>query len=164
MTDESQLWFNRSIYVDRIAQRLSTSTRAQHVALCGEYGSGKSSVTRLVEKKLKSESLISGSKAQLMPKFQMQNQTWLTININSWSVEPDAIGSHILRQILNELSQYIDISAFSPLPENYRNALKAKGGWLNFLYVFFVKISQYIYHHLQYFYALFISYICISHF
>lgn len=143
ITDESQLWFDRKVYVERIAERLKNAGKAQHVALCGGYGSGKSSVTHLVEKRLKLPPANQHENSERKNESASNAQnTWFTININSWGIEPEAIGSHILRQILNELSQYIDASAFSPLPENYRNALKAKGGWVNVLNEFIGKSSQ----------------------
>ncbi|UAA39333.1 ATP-binding protein [Paraneptunicella aestuarii] len=113
LTDEHLLMFNRDIYVERITSRYQASIKAQHLALCGDYGMGKSTVANLVCKRLE------------------KCGNWVTVKIDSWGRNPDSIGSHILNHILEKLSELFDTSALQPLPENYRNALQAKGDWFS---------------------------------
>ena len=115
LEDERNLLFNREIYVERITKRFQQADTSQHLALCGEYGMGKSTVLKLVCRKLE----------------QDPEQNWLTVNISTWGRHCDSLGSYILEHMLNGASEYVDISALKPLPEKYRLALNAKGGWFS---------------------------------
>ena len=113
VSDSSYLMFNRTLYVERILNRLKINEASNQIALCGEYGSGKTSILNIVCNKLESES-------------------WLTLKIDSWGRDSKTLGKQILNMMLNKANEHFDISALQPLPSNYQNALKLKGGWFNF--------------------------------
>lgn len=112
VSDSSLLMFNRDLYVKRIFTRLKSNDVSNQIALCGEYGSGKTSILNVVCNKLEAES-------------------WLTLRIDSWGRDSNTLGKQILNMMLTKANEKFDISALQPLPSNYQNAFKAKGGWFN---------------------------------
>lgn len=107
------LLFNRDIYVSRMAQRL-TKEKSHHIALCGEYGSGKTSLLNILEQHL-------------------DTSHWITARIDNWGRSIDTVGSQVLGIILNKLTEKFDTCALKPLPKNYQQALKASGKWYSVL-------------------------------
>jgi hypothetical protein len=112
VSDSNLLMFNRELYVERIYTRLKSNDVSNQIALCGEYGSGKTSILNIVCSRLETES-------------------WLTLRIDNWGRDSNTLGKQILNMMLTKASEKFDISALQPLPSNYQNALKAKGGLFN---------------------------------
>ncbi len=113
IVDQEALIFDRAVYVNRIFKVLTQNTEsAKRIALCGEYGSGKSSITRMVEKCLKSH-----------------EQRWMVVYIDAWGRQQDTLDQHILERIIEELAKHADMFAFKGLPKEYHQALKTATSW-----------------------------------
>lgn len=102
---------NLTAYAKRITTLLEKSKKSHQVAIRGEFGSGKSSLCKLIEEQLTTQ----GKKAYIFS------------YIDGWGRDHDSHAGQILEIIVEELSQYVDSSALSSIPENYINALNNSG-------------------------------------
>ncbi|GAA6183775.1 hypothetical protein NBRC116595_10230 [Aliiglaciecola sp. NS0011-25] len=92
--------------------------RNQHIALCGAFGTGKSSVISAV---------------LLEKKKNANNYKLIRCNIDLWGVDTDSIVAFVLDAITLTLSKYMDVSGFRQLPSHYLEALKASNSSWSFL-------------------------------
>lgn len=128
------------VYVDRLTERLRNGgdeyeeDQAQHMALCGPYGCGKSSIVAAVAnelKKAKQVNLQSSDKEKLRVK-QQNKINWIHSDISTWGAASGSVAHVVLSHIIDDISQYIDMCAFRALPKHYTEALKSGGGLFQF--------------------------------
>ncbi|WP_405602736.1 MULTISPECIES: P-loop NTPase fold protein [unclassified Pseudoalteromonas] len=121
-----QLEPDLQVYAKRITERLRTGgdkegyekRGAQHIALCGPFGCGKSSIVDSIANELTTP-----------PK---QNGVWIHSDISTWGAASGSVAHVILSNIIDDISQYIDMCAFRALPKHYTEALKSGGSVFQF--------------------------------
>ncbi|MBA6256418.1 MULTISPECIES: P-loop NTPase fold protein [unclassified Colwellia] len=106
-----ELLFNRDLYVDRILSRLKEPNSSAQIALCGEYGAGKTTILDNLQ-------------------IELEKENWLIVRIDSWGVSSSSIGQYILQSIITKLSASFDVSSFQSLPLDYQLAMKSSNNWL----------------------------------
>ena len=112
------------IYTNRITERLRNGgddceeDLAQHIALCGPYGCGKSSIV---------ESIVND-----LAKNYQKESTWIHSDISTWGAASGSVAHVILSHIIDDISQHIDMCAFRALPKHYTEALKSGGSFFQF--------------------------------
>ncbi|WP_024609114.1 P-loop NTPase fold protein [Pseudoalteromonas sp. TAB23] len=112
------------VYVKRITERLQNGgdkyekNLAQHIALCGPYGCGKSSIV---------ESIVND-----LAKNSAKDSTWIHSDISTWGAASGSVAHVVLSNIIDDISQYIDMCAFRALPKHYTEALKSGGSVFQF--------------------------------
>ncbi|GAA77613.1 P-loop NTPase fold protein [Pseudoalteromonas sp. BSi20495] len=112
------------VYATRITERLKNGggkyekDLAQHIALCGPYGCGKSSIV---------ESIVND-----LAKNSEKESIWIHSDISTWGAASGNVAHVILSNIIDDISQYIDICAFRALPKHYTEALKSGGSMFQF--------------------------------
>lgn len=129
------------VYAKRITERLRNGgddyeeDLAQHIALCGRYGCGKSSIVSAIAselKKPKQVKLESSDKEKLTVK-QQNKINWIHSDISTWGAASGSVGHVVLSNIIDDISQYIDMCAFRALPKHYTEALKSGGSAFQFV-------------------------------
>ena len=112
------------VYATRISERLQNGggkyekDLAQHIALCGPYGCGKSSIV---------ESIVND-----LAKNSEKEGTWIHSDISTWGAASGSVAHVVLSHIIDDISQYIDMCAFRALPKHYTEALKSGGSVFQF--------------------------------
>lgn len=128
------------VYAKRITERLRNGgddyeeNLAQHIALCGPYGCGKSSIVAALAselKKPKQVKLESSDKEKLTVK-QQNKVNWIHSDISTWGAASGSVAHVILSHVIDDISQYIDMCAFRTLPKHYTEALKSGGSIFQF--------------------------------
>lgn len=128
------------VYAKRITERLRNGgddyeeNLAQHIALCGAYGCGKSSIVAAIAselKKPKQVKLESSDKEKLTVK-QQNKINWIHSDISTWGAASGSVAHVILSHVIDDISQYIDMCAFRTLPKHYTEALKSGGSIFQF--------------------------------
>jgi hypothetical protein len=122
---KSDLEPDLQVYADRIYNRLfkggdeyQQQPLAQHIALCGSFGCGKSSIVNAVANDLEAVSKKSG--------------VWIHSDISTWGAASGSVGHIVLSNIIDDISQHIDMCAFRALPRHYTEALKSGGSVFQF--------------------------------
>ncbi|MBA6407757.1 hypothetical protein H4J63_00045 [Pseudoalteromonas sp. 5Ae-yellow] len=117
---KSDLEPDLQVYADRIYNRLfkggdeyQQQPLAQHIALCGSFGCGKSSIVNAVANDLEAVS--------------KKNGVWIHSDISTWGAASGSVGHIVLSNIIDDISQHIDMCAFRALPRHYTEALKSGG-------------------------------------
>ncbi|MFU2510292.1 P-loop NTPase fold protein [Pseudoalteromonas sp. ASV78] len=121
-----QLEPDLQVYAKRITERLRTGgdkeayekRGAQHIALCGSFGCGKSSIVESIANDLANS-----------PK---QDGIWIHSDISTWGAASGSVAHVILSNIIDDISQHIDMCAFRALPKHYTEALKSGGSVFQF--------------------------------
>ena len=112
------------VYAKRITERLRNGgddyeeNLAQHIALCGPYGCGKSSIV---------ESIVND-----LAKNSEKENIWIHSDISTWGAASGSVAHVVLSHIIDDISQYIDMCAFRALPKHYTEALKSGGSVFQF--------------------------------
>ena len=112
------------VYAKRVTERLQNGgdkyekNLAQHIALCGPYGCGKSSIV---------ESIVND-----LAKNSEKESIWIHSDISTWGAASGNVAHVILSNIIDDISQYIDMCAFRALPKHYTEALKSGGSVFQF--------------------------------
>ena len=112
------------IYAKRTTERLKKGgdkyerDLAQHIALCGPYGCGKSSII---------ESIVND-----LAKNSQKESTWIHSDISTWGAASGSVAHVVLSNIIDDISQHIDMCAFRALPKHYTEALKSGGSVFQF--------------------------------
>lgn len=135
-----QLEPDLQVYAKRITERLRNGgddyeeDLAQHIALCGPYGCGKSSIVAAIAnelKKPKQVKLESPDKEKL--KVKQQNKiNWIHSDISTWGAASGSVAHVVLSNIIDDICQYIDMCAFRALPKHYTEAMKSGGSIFQF--------------------------------
>ncbi|WP_288988325.1 P-loop NTPase fold protein [uncultured Pseudoalteromonas sp.] len=122
---KSDLEPDLQVYADRIYNRLlkggdeyQDQPLAQHIALCGSFGCGKSSIINAITNDLKAVSKKSG--------------VWIHSDISTWGAASGSVAHVVLSNIIDDISQHIDMCAFRALPKHYTEALKSGGSVFQF--------------------------------
>lgn len=135
-----QLEPDLQVYAKRITERLRNGGDkyeediAQHIALCGPFGCGKSSIVAAIAnelKKPKQVKLESSDKEKLTVK-QQNKINWIHSDISTWGAASGSVAHVVLSNIIDDISQYIDMCAFRALPKHYTEAMKSGGGIFQF--------------------------------
>lgn len=122
ITSINDLEADYQVYAKRIYQRLihggvkGQSTLPQHIALCGPFGCGKSSIIACIVNELKQND-VTDTKAN-----------WLHCDISTWGTEPNNLAQVVLAHIIDTIAEKLDMCAFRSLPSHYVEALKGGGG------------------------------------
>ena len=114
------------IYATRITERLRAGgdkegyekKGAQHIALCGPFGCGKSSIVDSI--------------ASELAKSPKQDGVWIHSDISTWGAASGSVAHVVLSHIIDDISQHIDMCAFRALPKHYTEALKSGGSFFQF--------------------------------
>jgi len=107
-TTSDKDYFGAHVYANRIIGHLHEGkTRA--IGLSGEYGSGKSTILKLVEKAFK------------------PNPSVLLCKIDGWARTKGSIAEFILDRIVETLATRIDALSLIQMPTHYTSALKESG-------------------------------------
>ncbi len=112
------------VYAKRITERLQNGGDkyekglAQHIALCGPYGCGKSSIV---------ESIVND-----LEKSSEKESIWIHSDISTWGAASGSVAHVVLSHIIDDISQHIDMCAFRALPKHYTEALKSGGSFFQF--------------------------------
>ena len=126
ITNTEQLEPDLQVYAERIAARLRNGgdenewelRGAQHIALCGPFGCGKSSIVASI-----ANNLVNSPKS---------DGTWIHSDISTWGAASGSVAHVILSHIIDDISQHIDMCAFRALPKHYTEALKSGGSFFQF--------------------------------
>jgi hypothetical protein len=114
--------FDRYIYVSRLSKiLLKQSNTPCHIAIAGEFGSGKSSITDTVIKNIK----------------EVCN-SYICVKVDGWGRSEKSCAAQILEEIVESLSKNIDCSSIKNIPKHYLDALagsnlqgaKSLAGWI----------------------------------
>jgi hypothetical protein len=89
----------------------------QHIALCGVFGTGKTSVINAVVKQLEQD-----------PKNSL-----IHCNIDLWGIATPSIVEFVLQQITLKVSEHLDVSSLRGLPAHYLDAIKSSNTSWSFL-------------------------------
>lgn len=101
LTSEYRLYYLRIL---KLINHSHENNKGVHVALCGDFGIGKSSIIKCVEKNLSDEFICS--------------------NIDVWGVNYNSIGPFLLNKVISDVSSCVDVSELRKLPAQYIEALK----------------------------------------
>jgi hypothetical protein len=112
-------WLNRNEPIEhdeedffglsRVAQRIAVRlAEAKTVGVVGAYGSGKSSLRKLIQNRLEGSDI------------------WSCV-VEGWGFEPVGAPERVLQSIVDALSQHVDSVAIAGLPSQYTAALRATG-------------------------------------
>jgi len=93
----------------------------QTVVIQGEFGSGKSSIVKIVESKM--QSLIEDK--------------CIFVRVTCWGFSSAAVQEHILERIINELSYEVDCLGLRPVPSDYVEAISKTNSWIAAAFRFF---------------------------
>lgn len=122
---KSDLETDLQVYADRIYNRLlkggdeyQKQPLAQHIVLCGSFGCGKSSIVNAIANDLKAAPNKDG--------------IWIHSDISTWGAASGSVTHVVLSNIIDDISQYIDMCAFRALPKHYTEALKSGGSVFQF--------------------------------
>ncbi|MEL0633760.1 P-loop NTPase fold protein [Pseudoalteromonas carrageenovora] len=118
-TEELEL--DLQVYATRITERLQyggNKDLAQHIALCGPYGCGKSSIV---------ESVVHD-----LAKNSQKESIWIHSDISTWGAASGSVAHVVLSNIIDDISQQIDMCAFRALPKHYTEAMKSGGSIFQF--------------------------------
>ena len=136
-----QLEPDLQVYAKRITERLRNGgddyeeDLAQHIALCGPYGCGKSSIVAAIANELKKPKQVKlelPEKEKL--KVKQQNKiNWIHSDISTWGAASGSVAHVVLSNIIDDISQHLDMCAFRALPKHYTEAMKFGPNWLKFL-------------------------------
>lgn len=112
------------VYAKRITERLQNGgdkyekNLAQHIALCGPYGCGKSSIV---------ESIVND-----LARNSEKESVWIHSDISTWGAASGSVAHVVLSHVIDDISQHIDMCAFRALPKHYTEALKSGGSVFQF--------------------------------
>jgi len=109
----------------RNISRLLLATPLKTVALVGEYGSGKSSILKMVDYYLKPENRNKLTQNNGNDKSDSVNQevNVITCTVAGWGFAKGSTAEHILECTINELSKHVDVSDLRIVPEQYVAAM-----------------------------------------
>ena len=121
-----QLEPDLQVYAKRITERLQIGgdkeayekRAAQHIALCGPFGCGKSSIVASIANKLANS-----------PK---PDEIWIHSDISTWGAASGSVAHVVLSHIIDDISQHLDMCGFRSLPKHYTEAMKSGGGVFQF--------------------------------
>ncbi|WP_167850839.1 ATP-binding protein [Pseudoalteromonas sp. KS88] len=128
------------VYAKRITERLRNGGdkyeeyMAQHIALCGPFGCGKSSIVAAIANELKKSKKVEAELSdEEKLKVERQNKiNWIHSDISTWGAASGSVAHVVLSHIIDDISQHLDMCAFRALPKHYTEALKSGGSFFQF--------------------------------
>lgn len=128
------------VYAKRITERLRNGGdkyeeyMAQHIALCGPFGCGKSSIVAAIANELKKSKKVEAELSdEEKLKVERQNKiNWIHSDISTWGAASGSVAHVVLSHIIDDISQHLDMCAFRALPKHYTEALKSGGSVFQF--------------------------------
>ncbi|MDN3378627.1 MULTISPECIES: ATP-binding protein [unclassified Pseudoalteromonas] len=137
--NKEELEQDLEVYANRITDRLRSGGDheegiAQHIALCGPFGCGKSSIVAAIANELrKSKKVEAELSDEEKLKIEQQNKiNWIHSDISTWGAASGSVAHVVLSHIIDDISQHIDMCAFRALPKHYTEALKSGGSFFQF--------------------------------
>lgn len=140
ITSTAQLEQDLQVYANRITERLRNGGdkyeeyMAQHIALCGPFGCGKSSIVAAIANELKKSKKVEAELSdEEKLKVEQQNKVnWIHSDISTWGAASGSVAHVVLSHIIDDISQHLDMCAFRALPKHYTEALKSGGSIFQF--------------------------------
>ncbi|MBB1436252.1 ATP-binding protein [Pseudoalteromonas sp. SG43-6] len=128
------------VYANRITERLRNGGDeheediAQHIALCGPFGCGKSSIVAAIANELKKSKKVEAELSdEEKLKVEQQNKiNWIHSDISTWGAASGSVAHVVLSHIIDDISQHLDMCAFRALPKHYTEAMKSGGSFFQF--------------------------------
>lgn len=108
---------NTKVIADRIAKVLSKSPLIT-ISVVGGYGTGKSSILKMVQNYLKS------NEAE-----KKQNSAVILVDVCGWGLQKGTAAETILKQVVQACSEHVDCFGLSNLPAQYAASIGAVSGW-----------------------------------
>ena len=116
-------FFDRGPYVARMKERIEQPLKRRHAEnsmgigqiLLGEFGSGKTTTLKLVERQLSNE--------------------WIVSFFDCWqrSGNPAELAAQFMEQIIHDVGQQIEVASLTRLPDSFSKALYGSSHWLSML-------------------------------
>ncbi|MBE0459832.1 KAP family NTPase [Pseudoalteromonas sp. KG3] len=140
ITSTAQLEQDLQVYANRITERLRNGGdkyeqyMAQHIALCGPFGCGKSSIVAAIANELKKSKKVEAELSnEEKLKVEQQNKiNWIHSDISTWGAASGSVAHVILSHIIDDISPHLDMCSFRALPKHYTEALKSGGSFFQF--------------------------------
>jgi energy-coupling factor transporter ATP-binding protein EcfA2 len=128
ITEPNQDGFDMAVQARNIS-KLLLETPLKTAALVGEYGSGKSSILKMVDYYLKPENRNELTQNNGNYKNDSVNQEIdvITCTVDGWGFAKGSMAEHILECAINELSKHVDVSGLRTVPEQYVAAMDSAG-------------------------------------
>jgi hypothetical protein len=108
---------NTKVIADRIAEVLSKSPLIT-ISVVGGYGTGKSSILKMVQNYLKS------NEAE-----KKQNSSVILVDVCGWGLQKGTAAETILKQVVQACSEHVDCFGLSNLPAQYAASIGTVSGW-----------------------------------
>lgn len=124
MESISDLEPDYQVYAKRIYERLihggikTEQELAQHIALYGPFGCGKSSIILSVVNELEKR-VIDGK--------ENKKTEWIHCDITTWGIQADHVAEVVLTHVIDTIAEKLDMCAFRSLPKHYVEAMKGGG-------------------------------------
>jgi predicted AAA+ superfamily ATPase len=124
ITEWTQDIFDMAVQARNIS-RLLLKTPLKTAALVGEYGSGKSSILKMVDYYLKPENrnLLNLNNGENQSYAVGQRGAVITCTVDGWGFAKGSTAEHILERAINELGKHVDVSGLRTVPEQYAAAM-----------------------------------------
>lgn len=145
---DKKLLFDHDVFVERILVYLGielkkdqsessvqnddkglVTSEGGHIALCGPFGAGKSSIVAKVVKELTREQLIFDIKhahycwtCWLL--YTKPMYPWICVTCSTWGRDSASVSGDILKSTLAEMAKFVDVSAILKIPQQYVAAMK----------------------------------------
>lgn len=126
MESISDLEPDYQVYAKRIYERLinggikTEQELAQHIALYGPFGCGKSSIILSVVNELEKR-VIDGK--------ENKKTKWIHCDIATWGIQADHVAEVVLTHIIDTIAEKLDMCAFRSLPKHYVEAMRGGGSY-----------------------------------
>lgn len=125
-----QLEPDLKVYTYRLSNKLLNRKKAaedksnlpQHIALCGPFGCGKSSVVKCIAKNVLGDESVG---------------KWIHSDISTWGAENAA--HMILNNVVDDINEHLEMCSFRALPQHYLAAMKEGGGTFKIITAFLSK-------------------------
>ncbi|MBN2019616.1 MAG: hypothetical protein JW749_05265 [Sedimentisphaerales bacterium] len=124
ISSPNQDQFDMAVQARNIS-RLLLKTPLKTVALVGEYGSGKSSIIKMVDYYLNPENRNKLNQNNRNDKDDSVDHRVdvVTCTVSGWGFAKGSTAEHILECAINELSRHVDVSGLRTIPEQYIAAM-----------------------------------------
>jgi len=118
--------FGLAVFARRIA-RILRETPLKTIGLTGAYGCGKSSILNLVDYYLDHPDELEKHLSPDQQKGLVDPKKIIRCRVGAWGLEEGSVSEHILRQVIQELSNSVDGLGLVRLPSQYSSALSDAG-------------------------------------
>jgi len=128
ITEPAQDNFDMAVQARNIS-RLLLGPPLKTAALVGEYGSGKSSILKMVDYYLKPKNRNKLNQNNGNDKSDSANQEVdvITCEVSGWGFTKGSTAEHILECVINKLGEHVDVLGLRTVPEQYVAAVDSAG-------------------------------------